>query len=107
MKPANKYEGSSFEDFLREEGLYEEVYAGALKRTLARLVAEGMRRESLSKPAMARRMRTSRSQLDRVLDPQNVTIQLDTLIRAASALGCELHIDLLPATPRKRAAQRP
>jgi antitoxin HicB len=107
VNPANKHEGSSFEDFLEEEGLYEEVYAGALKRTLARLVEEGMRRQSLSKPAMARRMRTSRSQLDRVLDPQNVTIQLDTLIRAATALGCELHIDLLPTRSRRRAAHRP
>ena len=107
MKQANKHEGSSFEDFLKEEGLYEEVYAAVLKRTLARLVTEGMRRRSLSKPAMARRMRTSRSQLDRVLDPRNVTIQLDTLIRAANALGCESAHRSSPEDIAARAAHRP
>jgi hypothetical protein len=59
---------------------------------IAELLEEGMARKGLSKPAMAKRMGTSRSQLDRVLDPGNVTIQLDTLIKAARAVGQEVTV---------------
>jgi antitoxin HicB len=104
-REGNYHLGSSFGDFLREEGIYEEVRAVALKRVLAGLLKQGMQRESLSKPEMARRMRTSRSQLDRVLDPDNVTIQLDTMIRAAAAVGHEVQISFHPV-PRRRMAQR-
>jgi len=92
----NKHRGSSFDDFLREEGLYEQTQASAVKRVIAELLAEGMNREGLSKPQMARRMGTSRSQLDRVLDPRYVTIQLDTLIKAARAVGQEVSIVFKP-----------
>jgi len=83
----NKHRGSSFDGFLKEENIYEEVQAAAVKCVIAELLEEGMAREGLSKPDMAKRMGTSRSQLDRVLDPANVTIQLDTLIKAARAVG--------------------
>jgi len=93
----NKHRGSSFDDFLKEN-----VQAAAVKRVIAELIEEGMAREGLSKPQMAKRMGTSRSQLDRVLDPANVTIQLDTLIKAARAVGCDVNILFKPvakATP--------
>ncbi|HEU4623689.1 MAG TPA: hypothetical protein VFS52_02935 [Steroidobacteraceae bacterium] len=92
----NSHRGSSFDDFLKEENLYEPVQAAAVKRVIAELLEEGMAREGLSKPQMAKRMGTSRSQLDRVLDPANVTIQLDTLIKAARAIGREVSIQFKP-----------
>lgn len=92
----NKHRGSSFDDFLREEGVYEATQAAAVKRVIAELLREGMERERISKPEMARRMGTSRSQLDRVLDPDYVTIQLDTLIKAARAVGRDVQIQFKP-----------
>jgi predicted XRE-type DNA-binding protein len=91
---ANRHRGSSLDDFLKEEGLFNQVQAAAIKRALAEAVEEGMARAGLSKVQMARRMRTSRSQLDRVLDPDCTTVQLDTLIKAASAVGHELQVSL-------------
>jgi antitoxin HicB len=80
--------GSRFDDFLKEEGFFEEVQAKALKRALAEQLEEGMQAAKLTKLDMAKKMATSRS-LDRVLDPSNVSVQLDTLIKAARALGKE------------------
>ena len=97
----NKHDGSSFDDFLREEGIYEEVHAITLKRMLAGLLQEGMSRKGLTKPEMARRMGTSRSQLDRVLDPRCITIQLDTLVKAARAVGQDVQI-LFQPLPKQR-----
>jgi antitoxin HicB len=93
----NKHLGSSFDDFLREEGVYEQTRAATVKRVIAEMLIESMQREGLSKPEMARRMGTSRSQLDRVLDPNYVTIQLDTLIKAARAVGRDVSILFKPA----------
>lgn len=92
MPLTRKHRGSSFDDFLKEDGLYETVQASAVKRVVAELLEEGMIRYGLSKPMMAKRMGTSRSQLDRVLDPANAAVQLDTLIKAARAVGRELRI---------------
>lgn len=94
MAKANKHRGSDFDDFLREQELYEDVQAAALKRAIAEALADGMEKSRLTKVEMARRMRTSRSQLDRLLDPDYTAVQLDTLIKAASALGQELRISL-------------
>jgi antitoxin HicB len=94
MPRPNKHRGSSFDDFLRKEELFDDVQAIALKRAISEAVEEGMLQAKLSKVEMARRMRTSRSQLDRVLDPDCTTVQLDTLIKAASAVGRELRISL-------------
>ncbi len=88
------HRGSNFDDFLKEEGLFEEVQARALKRALAEQLDDAMQAGKLSKVAMAQRMSTSRSQLDRVLDPANLSVQLDTLIRAANAVGKTVEIKL-------------
>jgi predicted XRE-type DNA-binding protein len=87
--------GSSFDSWLREEGIYEEVSAAALKRVLARQVAAAMKEKQLSKAAMARRMHTSRAALDRLLDPEYDAVTLNTLRKAALAVGRELRLELV------------
>jgi predicted XRE-type DNA-binding protein len=99
---ANPHTGNSFDDFLKEDGIYEEVQARALKRALAEQLDDAMQSSKLSKVSMAQRMATSRSQLDRVLDPGNLSIQLDTLIKAASAVGRTVEIRLKQNTKRTR-----
>jgi len=86
--------GSSFEDFLREDGLHEEVTNAAVKRVLAWQIDQARRDQGFTKSALAERMRTSRSQLDRLLDPDNPQVRLDTLQRAAEALGKRLIVEL-------------
>ena len=86
--------GSDFDDFLKGEGLYEEVTAGAVKRVLTQQITEAMKAADISKSEMARRMNTSRSQLDRLLDPANTRIQLDTLFKAARAVGRSVHLEI-------------
>ena len=87
--------GASFDDFLKEEGIYEDVTAGAVKRLLARQIEEAMRKAAVTKSEMARRMNTSRSQLDRLLDPENTKIRLDTLYKAARAIGRDIRLELV------------
>jgi antitoxin HicB len=91
---ANPHRGSNFDDFLKEEGIYEAVQARALKRALAEQLDDAMQAGKISKVTMAQRMATSRSQLDRVLDPANLSLQLDTLIKAANAVGKTVEIKL-------------
>ena len=90
----NQHIGSSLEEFLEEEGRLEEATATAVKRVLAWQIAERMKAEQITKAEMARRMRTSRSQLDRLLDPEKTTVQLNTLLEAAKALGRQLRVEL-------------
>jgi len=86
--------GQLFEDFLAEQGTLESTTERAVKRVLAfQLVAE-MKRQKISKIEMARRLETSRSQLDRLLDPDNETVTLATLARAAKAVGRTLRLEL-------------
>lgn len=92
-----RHVGSSFDAFLEEEGILEDVGAVAQKRVLAWQLAEAMRKNRLSKLQMARRMRTSRAALDRLLDPDNPGVTLATLERAAAALGKRLRIELVDA----------
>jgi len=87
--------GSSFDEFLKEDGLYEEMTARAIKRILARQLDAQMRRNGLTKSAMARLMRTSRAQLDRLLDPENASVTLGTLARAAHVVGRTLRMELV------------
>ncbi len=87
--------GSTFEGFLKDEGTYERTSTLALKHTLAWQLENAMAKESLTKNEMAKRMHTSRSQLDRILDPDNDKIQLDTVFKAARALGREVRLDLV------------
>lgn len=102
MAKRNPHTGSKFDDFLKQENLFEEVYAKALKRALAEQIGDGMESAKLTKMAMAEKMATSRSQLDRVLDPDNISIQLDTLIKAARAVGkvVEIRIKRMPRMAR-------
>lgn len=88
--------GGSFEDFLREQGTYEETTEHALKRVLAFQLEEAMKEQNLTKKAMAQRLDTSRSQLDRLLDPDNHTgISLSVLARAAQAVGRTLKVEFI------------
>jgi antitoxin HicB len=86
--------GSKFDDFLKEENLFEEVQAAAVKRVIAYQITEEMKRNKLTKTEMASRMNTSRAALERLLDPDNASITLITLERAASALGKKLKVEL-------------
>ena len=90
----NKHLGSNFDDFLEKEGLRAETEVAAIKRVVAYQIEMEMKRAKLTKSAMAEKMRTSRSALDRLLDPANVSITLQTLERAALALGKNLKIKL-------------
>jgi antitoxin HicB len=90
-----KHLGSSFEDFLREEGTLEETTNRAIKRVLARQLKQLMAAQELSKSEMARRMRTSRPALNRLLDPDNDAVTLNTLQKAAGAVGRELRLELV------------
>lgn len=101
MNTENPHAGSLFDDFLKEQGRYEEVTATALKRVLARQLSQAMEQQNISKVEMARRLNTSRSQLDRLLDPENDKVRLDTLQRAAVALGRTLQIDLIDLPRRE------
>jgi len=89
----NKYSGSSFDDFLAEEGILEEVSAKAHKRLLALQLADIMKDTEVTKTALAQKMQTSRSQLDRLLDPDNTSITLESLERLARAVGKQLRIE--------------
>jgi antitoxin HicB len=90
----NKHIGSDFDDFLEEEGLLAEAEAVAIKRVIAFQVEQMMSEQHLSKTEMSRRMKTSRAALDRLLDPANQAVTLQTLDRAARALGKRLQISL-------------
>lgn len=86
--------GSSFDALMKETGDYEAVKATALKRVLAWQIAQEMKAQGVSKTELAARMATSRSQLDRLLDPNNDEVTLSTLARAAEALGKEIRLEL-------------
>jgi len=87
--------GSSFDDYLKDEGIYTEVTAQAIKRVIVRQLDALMQDEGLTKSALARRMHTSRAQLDRLLDPDNESVTLATLTRAAQAVGRHLRMELV------------
>ncbi len=87
--------GSTFDSWLEEEEIYEETTAKAIKRVLARQVEAAMKEAGVSKAEMARRMETSRSQLDRLLDPGNASVTLGTLQKAAAAVGRSIRLELV------------
>jgi hypothetical protein len=89
----NQHVGSSFDDFLQEEGLLADTESVAIKRVIAFQISRLMKEEGISKSEMARRMKTSRSALDRLLDPDNDSVTLQTLEYAAQALGKRLRIE--------------
>jgi antitoxin HicB len=86
--------GSSFDDLLKEDGIYEETHDLAVKRVLAWQIAQAMKEQHISKTKMAERMNTSRTQIERLLDPKNNSVQLDTLQRAARIVGRRLVVAL-------------
>ena len=87
--------GELFEDFLKEQGTYDATNEVAIKRVLAFQLAQAMSVEKISKVEMARRINTSRSQLDRLLDPDNTAVSLAALARAAKAVGRGLRVELV------------
>ena len=89
-----KHIGSSFDEFLTEEGLLSEAEATAVKRVIAFQLSQFMEENKLSRSAMAKRMQTSRSALDRLLASSNPSVTLRTMDRAARALGKQLRIQL-------------
>ena len=95
--------GSDFDDFLAEEGILEEVEAAALKRLLAWQVEQAMEQQHITKVVLAKRMRTSRSAVDRLLDPSNPGVTISTLHKAATAIGKHLQVSFgdeeLPPRP--------
>src|SRR5258708_24757526 len=96
-KQKNPHRGSTLDDFLKEEGILEEVEAAALKRVMAMEIADLMEEKQMKKTTLAKRMHTSRAALDRLLDPSNPSVTLATLTRAAAALGHRVKIELVPA----------
>ena len=87
--------GSSFDDFLAEQGVLEECQEQAVKQILADQIKAAMEKDRLTKAAMAIRMRTSRRALDRLLDPTNTSVTLHTLQRSAVAIGRQLRLELI------------
>lgn len=90
----NKHIGSDFDSFLDEENLRVEVESAAIKRIIAWQIESAMKQAKISKTAMARKMNTSRTSVERLLDPSNVSVTLQTLEKAALALGKSLKIEL-------------
>jgi antitoxin HicB len=95
MKKKNPHIGSSFESWLDETGLREEVMLSAIKAVLVRQLANEMKKKRLTKKRMAELMKTSRAQLDRLLDPDNGNITIESLQRAARIVGRELRMELV------------
>ena len=91
------HSGSTLDSLLEEEGILAEVEAVAVKRVIAWQLQEIMKAGGITKTAMAARLGTSRSQLDRLLDPENATVQLDTISRAARVVGKKLRIEMVDA----------
>ena len=96
-KKKNPHRGGRFEDFLEQDGTLETVTMTATKRVLAWRIAELMKRQHVTKSVLAKRMKTSRAALDRLLDTENMSVTLQTMSRAAAALGQELSISIKKA----------
>lgn len=94
-KRKNPHIGGRFEDWLKEQGIYEETTNASIKRVVAWQLERAMKQQNLTRTEMARRMSTSRVQLNRLLDPENDGVTLDTLSRGASAIGRRLRLELV------------
>ena len=100
-RKAINHSGSTFDSFLEEERIREEVEAVAIKRVLAWQLSRAMQDQQKTKRVMAKQLRTSRSQLDRLLDPQNVSVTLETIARAARVLGKRLIVRVADAKAKR------
>ena len=94
-KPRRPYHGTKLDDYLKEEGVLEEFQAVAIKEVIAWQIQQAMTEKKLSKNKMAQLMRTSRAQLDRLLDSDAGNVTLETLQRAASVLGRSIRLELV------------
>jgi antitoxin HicB len=95
MTKKNPHIGSTFESWLDEKGIREDVTAAAVKSVIADQIAAAMKEQGLTKSRMAAMMHTSRAQLDRLLDPSSGSVTLETLMTAARAVGRELRLELI------------
>jgi predicted XRE-type DNA-binding protein len=95
MTNKNPHIGSTFESWLDEKGIREDVTAAAVKSVIAGQIAAAMKEQGLTKSRMAELMHTSRAQLDRLFDPSSGSVTLETLMTAARAVGRELRLELL------------
>ncbi len=101
------YSGSSFDEFLRDEGVLEETEAVAIKRVIAWQLQQEMRRKRITKKAMAEQLGTSRSQVDRLLDPKQAGVTINTLAKAAKVVGKRLKIQVIEEpSPRVTLRER-
>ncbi|KPH79543.1 MULTISPECIES: helix-turn-helix transcriptional regulator [Bosea] len=94
MKTNNPHRGPTLDDFLNEEGINDQVTSAAVKRVIAWQLQQAMRDRNISKTDMAAKMETSRRQLSRVLNPDDGNVTLDTLQRAAKAVGRSIRLEL-------------
>lgn len=94
MSKGKRHMGSSLDDFLKEEGIYEETRERAVKEVIAWQLAEAMKQKNISKARMAALLKTSRTQVDRLLDPKN-DVTLSSLQRAAAIVGRRLSVELV------------
>ncbi len=92
---ANRHKGSSIDDFLKEEGVLEEFQARAVKEVIAWQLQQAMKERKLSKRRLAAMMHTSRTQVDRVLDPNDGNVTIETLQRAAAIVGRKVQVELV------------
>jgi DNA-binding Xre family transcriptional regulator len=106
MKRKSRHVGSSFDDFLAEEGILRDVEGRAIKRVIAWQLDESMKQMNMTKVDLAREMGTSRSALDRLLDPENPSLTLGTLAKVAAALGKRVHVALVDAAPGRATRPR-
>ena len=106
MKKKSRHVGSSFDDFLAEEGILQDVEVRAIKRVIAWQLDDLMKHAKLTKADLAKQMSTSRSALDRLLDPENPSLTLGSLAKVAAALGKRVHVELVDAAPGRVARRR-
>ena len=95
MTQKNPHIGSTFESWLDEQGIREQITAAAIKEVIAEQLAAEMKKKGITKMRMAELMQTSRAQIDRLLDPKNSSVTLETLMRAAKIVGRQLRLELI------------
>jgi len=95
METINEYIGSSFDDFLAEEGILEEAETSAVKRVIAYQLEQTMKENHITRVEMAKKMHTSRTTVNRLFNPNNHSVTLGTLERAASAVGKKIRLELV------------
>ncbi|MBD2384892.1 helix-turn-helix domain-containing protein [Cylindrospermum sp. FACHB-282] len=91
----NPHIGSSFDAFLEEDGTFDEINLIATKRVISWQIKQAMAEKNITKKALAEEMKTSRSSIDRLLDPDNTSVTLDTIDRAARVIGKKIHFELI------------